>query len=122
MTKRLAIISLFLFLPMAAYAAIDIIPCGGPPPEQACGFNDLVKMANNIVKFLITIGSFAAAIGFAYVGWLFVMSGGDPSARSKAKGIFMKIVIGFVLMFSAWLLVSLIIKMLGYQGPLFLGG
>jgi len=117
--RKTIIIALSL-LPAAAYA-LPLVPCGGPAPEPACDFDQLVIMAGRIIRFLIIIGSSLGAVAFAYAGWLYLTSGGNPGKVTSAKDIFIKVVLGFIFMLAAWLIVSLILNTLGYQGPRFLG-
>lgn len=112
---------MMLAVPLVSMSApIDIVPCGGPT-EKSCGFQDLIKLAQNIIKFLIYIGSFIAAIVFMWAGFKLILNPADPGARKEALGMFVKVFWGFVMMLGAWLLVSLIVGMLGYQGVNFLG-
>jgi len=77
-----------------------------------CNVCELVKTANNIVNFLIVILTIAATIMIVISGFQLVTSGGDPSQRQKAKSSFVAILIGFVIVLSAWLLVDLLLKTL----------
>ena len=86
-----------------------------------CGFDQLVALGNSIISFLIKIGASLGAVSFAYAGWLYVTSGGDSGAVSKAKDIFWKVVLGFIFMLSAWLLIKLILVSLGYSNPTGIG-
>lgn len=79
-----------------------------------CGFTQLVQLANNIIKFLIKIGAVLAAISISYAGWLYITGGSDK--KNEARAIFVKVFWGFVMMLAAWLIVSLVLKSLGYTG------
>lgn len=109
----------FLFFPLIALGA-GLVPCGGEF-EPKCDFNQLVAFANGIIRFLIKLAFYVAAIAFVYVGWLFMTSGGNPGKRSEAIKVLWKVFLGFVMMLAAWLIVTLIVRMLGYQGPTILG-
>ena len=117
---RKIIISVLSFFPFLALSA-GLVPCGGPAPEKPCDFDFLVEMAQNIIRFLIIIGGSLGAVSFAYAGWLYLTSGGNPGKVTAAKDIFIKVIIGFIFMIAAWLIVTLIVNTLGYQGPRFLG-
>lgn len=106
--KKFFILTTFLALPIFVFAQ-GIIPC-----QTGCGFNDLIALVNNLITLLIQLGTLVAAIMFAYAGWLYVTSGGSPSAVSKAKDIFFSVAIGFFFMLAGWLIVSLILKSLGF--------
>ena len=116
-TKKIIIISalvLLLIIPVFSFVLAQddgIVPCNGPD----CNFNSFVELGNRIIKFFITIGASLGAIAFAWAGWLYVTSGGNPGAIEKAKGIFWKVILGFVLMLASWLIVKLILAALGYQ-------
>lgn len=106
----------FLLAAPATALGAGLVPCGGDPPEPACDFTYLLALANNVVDFLIKIGGLVAVIAVVYIGWIFVTSGGNPDARSRAKSILLNVVIGIALMLGAWLIVHLIVRALGYQG------
>ena len=86
-----------------------LIPCGNPGQEM-CEFSDVIKLVNNIIKFLIWVSIPLAVIAFTYAGFLMVTSGGNPGQIDKAKGIFRNVAIGLVFVISAWLIVYLIIS------------
>lgn len=119
---KISLILFLVFIPSISFA-VGIVPTcntivgANGNFTDPCGFNQLVILANNIIRFLIIIGASLASIAFAYAGWLYITSGGDTGKISQAKDIFRKIVIGFVMMLAAWLIISLIIGMLGYTAP-----
>ncbi len=102
-----------LALPLAALASWTpgqpIIPCGG---GDDCDFNKLVLLGGNLVDFAFYISIPLAAIAFVYAGYLFVTAVGDPGKVKKAGEIFQKVAIGFIIVLSAWLVVSVIVKTL----------
>ncbi|MFA6523913.1 MAG: fibronectin type III domain-containing protein [Candidatus Paceibacterota bacterium] len=94
----------------------NLIPCGTTANPTACGFNDLMKLINNVVNFILfDMVVPIAAIMFAYAGILLIFSGGDTSKRSKAKSIFINVAIGFIIAIAAWLIVEFILNLLGYD-------
>ena len=56
------------------------------------------------------------AISIAWAGWLYLTSGGDTGAVTKAKDIFKKVIYGFIFMLAAWLIIKLVLATLGYKG------
>jgi len=76
--------------------------------EPVCEFNDFVSTIGRITNFLIVIGVSASAIVFAWAGFLYLSAGGSPEQIKRATGIFTKVMIGFVIMLSAWLIVKFI--------------
>lgn len=108
----LLLVSMFLVLPHFVHAQSVLVPCDGVVVK--CGFTSFITLIQNIITFaikyiIIPIG----AIIFAYVGFLFLTSGGSPETRKKAKGIFIKVVIGIVVILAAWLIVSTILTVFG---------
>lgn len=98
--------------PLAVLAAWTpgqpIIPCGG----DDCDFNKLVLLGGNLVDFAFYISIPLAAIAFVYAGYLFVTAVGDPGKVKKAGEIFQKVALGFIIVLSAWLVVSVFVKTL----------
>jgi hypothetical protein len=90
-----------------------IVPCGTITDANGkitnpCGFNDAVTLVSNIISFLIYAGMVLSGIAFIYVGWLYLSAGGDSGKVKQAKDILWKVIWGFVIMCSAWLLVKTI--------------
>ncbi len=95
----------------------SLVPCKG----LDCDFNSLMKLANNIIDFLLKrIALPIFALIFAYVGWLYMSSAANPSQRSKAKGILINSVVGFIIAMAAFLIIELILTTLGYEGISFI--
>ena len=116
MTRKIILTGLFLAIPVIAFGAVfdPIVKCDGT--DIPCDFNAFIGLGNSIIKFLIEIGAFLGAISFAWAGWLYVTSGGNPGTIDKAKDIFWKVIVGFILMLAAWLIIKLVIASLGYKG------
>lgn len=110
----ISILSVFL-LPVLSFGA-DLIPCGTTANPTSCGFNELMTLVNNVVKFILfDMVVPIAAIMFAYAGILLIFSGGDTGKRSKAKSIFINVAIGFIIAVAAWLIVEFVLNLLGYN-------
>jgi ABC-type nickel/cobalt efflux system permease component RcnA len=74
-------------------------------------------MINKIMTFVLKVLAIPiAAIAFAYAGFLLLFSGGQSSARSKAKTIFLNTAIGLIIIAGCWLIISTILSILGYDG------
>lgn len=106
----LIIAGLFLFSPQST-AAAGLIPCDGGPgdPCQAC---QLVELADNVVDWLVVTLSVVAAIMIIYAGFVLVTSGGNTSAKEKAKSLITNLIVGFLIVLGGWLLVDTGMKML----------
>ncbi|NCN52205.1 hypothetical protein GW943_00105 [Candidatus Parcubacteria bacterium] len=83
-----------------------LVPCEGPEC-QAC---DVVKLADNIIGFLIQIGILIGVVIFAIAGFTMATSAGNASQVSKAKGMFTNVIVGFIILLAAWLIVDTVMK------------
>lgn len=106
------LVGIALFLPHIVNAQSTIVPCDGV--DVPCGFTSFITLIQNLINFaikyiIIPIG----AIIFAYVGFLFLTSGGSAETRKKAKNILIKVIIGIVVILAAWLIVSTILTVFG---------
>jgi hypothetical protein len=127
------VLSSFVFpLFSSAQGEPRLVPCGterspivtGPDGKQTggeitnpCGFKDLINMINKVISFILfKLALPIAAIMFAYAGFLLVFSGGASEKRSKAKSIFLNVVIGLVLVAAAWLIIRTILSIVGFDG------
>ena len=109
----LIVMALFL-LPVAlnaGHSSGGIVPCTGTA-EHPCDFCSLIKLADNIIDFLIGLLAVLAAIMFAYAGFLMVTASGDEGKLSQAKGTFRNVTINIIITLAAWLIVDTIMKLL----------
>ncbi len=126
-----ALVFLVLVVPAVALAQASIpapsngglIPCGRiSAGQQNCTFDDLIKLINNLVNFiLVYISVPIAAIMFAYAGILLIFSGDNEHSRSEAKSIFFNAVIGLVFIAGSWLIIHAVLAILGYTDASWLG-
>jgi hypothetical protein len=103
----------FVLIPIFSDAAL--IPCTNEPgnEEERCDYGKFIELIQNFLDWAILISGSLAAISFAYAGFLYLTGGANPGTRQKAKDIFTKVLIGFVVVLSAWLIVHAIISGLG---------
>lgn len=100
----LFIIPIFLFglLTQSVSAqGFDLIVCDGPD----CTFEDLITLAQRVIRALILVSTFLAVIAFIYAGFLLLTSGGNEPKKNLAKEVFRKVLIGYLWILAAWLLV-----------------
>lgn len=99
-----------LFFPMYISAQIGI-PCGDiADGQKECTFNDLIILANNVIKFLMySVAVPLAALGFMWIGGNLVVNQDKEGAWSKAKEGFGNIGLGFIIMLVAFVLVKLVL-------------
>lgn len=86
----------------------SMIVCEGPD----CGFNDLVQLVVAVINNLVILSTILATIGFIYVGFRLVTSGGNPGAKEDAKHVLKNVLIGYVVILTAWLVVYTIMNVL----------
>jgi zinc transporter ZupT len=120
--KKIALLVLvisILVIPAMTFAQTQnpnpIMPdCG---PNNECGFNDLMKLINNIIDWIIKISVPVAAGVFAWAGFLY-MTTAVADNKNKAKRMFWSVFKGFVFILSAWIIVKTI--MLALLNPSFM--
>ncbi len=98
------------FLPSApnplASADEKLVPCDGPE----CGFCDVASLTNKVALFIVGIVTLLAILLFVYAGFLLVTSVGRQEQMTKAKSIFRNVLIGFAIVFGAWLIVDAVMR------------
>lgn len=90
----------------------SLVKCNGTPTDP-CRFADFMALVQRMINFILILMLPICAIIFAYIGFLFLTSGGSSETKSKAKGILLKTVIGLILVLAAWLIVKTIVVSLG---------
>jgi hypothetical protein len=90
-----------------------LVPCDGRTAVSRCGWATIIKLINTVIKFLIYFTIPLAAVVFAYAGVLLLTNGASEESRSKAKHIFLNVVIGLVIILAAVLVVTTILNALG---------
>ncbi|MBU6430806.1 MAG: hypothetical protein KGJ58_00780 [Patescibacteria group bacterium] len=123
---KFPIMTAFLFFlsvafPLSSYAAysgspnpispgFQLVPCDGV--YVPCDFNALMELVNRIISFIFYLSIPLAAISFSYAGYLYVSAAGSEDKIKEAHKIFGKVMWGFILMSSAWLIVYSITSVL----------
>lgn len=101
--KNILVFSLLLS-PILVFA--DLIPC-----TNKCGYQDLLKLVNNVINWIIMISTPVAAGVFAWAGIKY-MTTGVADQKAEAKKMLQKVFWGFVFILAAWVIVSTILKAL----------
>lgn len=107
-------------VPQVADAQVGLVPacplgqaeCDDPYAPENYGVCEVIVTANNVVSFLVGVISIIAAIVIVYVGFRFVTSRGNEATITQARQMLTNIVIGVVIMLSAWLVISTILSVL----------
>lgn len=110
----LIFVSVFLFLPGVGLAQedVDLVRCGGNGEPQ-CTTEDFFDLLARVMRWGFRLAVALAALMFAYGGFLLMSSFGRPAQISKAKGIFIKGVVGIIIMFVAYSGVWFVLTRLG---------
>lgn len=90
------------------------------PPDTNCGeygVNDFIIIGFNIAQFLWGISGSIALLFFMYGGVMFIISAGSTEKIGKARQIVVNSVVGLIVIFGSWLLVSYTFKALGVDKP-----
>jgi hypothetical protein len=125
--KKISIISLFLLMlvPTFTFAQTKL-----PEPDGAgtsennplvqckngvdnCSVQDGVNLIRSIIKLVFIFAGFIVAGMFMYAGFLLITSAGNPAQIQKAKDIFKRVVIGFLIMFVSYVLVKQLLTNIG---------
>ncbi len=100
-----------LALPAIAFSA-PLVPCSG---AQDCNWSALLKLGQNIMNFMILIGSSIAAIMFAVAGFTYLTSKGEPGKISAAHQMLTNVVVGYAIALAAFLLIKLVLTLANDQ-------
>ncbi len=103
-----------------------LVPCGREcdvtttsyHEDAPCTICHLILMMQLIMDFLFKIAAVVAAFFIAASGTMYIFSAGRPEMLSLAKTTFKLTLLGFGLIFTAWILVNTILTMFGYIDPL----
>lgn len=106
----MTVVMLTFFVAPLDTSAAGLVACEGPSSDRPCNYDSLVLTINKIIDFLLMISASIAAIMFAVAGFKYMTAQGEPGKLSEAKGIFKKVVIGLIIIFSAWLIVKYIFE------------
>ena len=106
-----------------------LVPCGntggtGTSSDAVdCDFNDLVIMGQRLVNFLFFASILLTVVLLVRTGFEYVTAGSNTGQLAKAKGRFLTIGIGFLLVLGAWSIINLAVNVLldpasGIMNPL----
>lgn len=77
--------------------------------NSGCGWKQLEPLVTAILKNLLLVGMFVAAAMVSYAGFVLFKGFGDAAARSKARHIFMSVIVGLIILFGAYFIVDTIL-------------
>jgi hypothetical protein len=98
----------------AEVTGTGIVPC-----QNKCDLNDVFRLINNVITFLVKVILFPVIIFmFIYTGFKYVTSQGNPGKAANLKSLIGHIIGGMIIILCAWLLVRTIMLVLGYTDSL----
>jgi hypothetical protein len=116
-----AIASAFLSLPAVTNAA-GLIPCATTSSNRPCTLCDFIVGIKGLMDFGMSMITIAAIAGIFFAGIFYIISIGDSGMMEKAKGFLKSALLGFIFVFTAWLIVSLTMWVLGAKTATDQGG
>ena len=111
----------FSLVPSPSQAAlVPLVPCGGTG-QPTCNLCHLFVLFDSIIDFvLFKIVLPIAVLMLVIGGVMFFAAMGNPEKLTTAKSLITSVVIGLVIIFAAWLLVTEFFSVIGISatGPL----
>lgn len=116
--KKLLVSTVFLsffFMPAYAYAQEIINPCPSGPFNRLCniGGNGVGPMLSNIIVAILVLAALIALLFLIWGGIKWIMSGGDKGKVEAARNTIVSAVIGLIITFLAFFILSLVLSMFG---------
>ncbi len=101
--------------PLAASAAL--VQCTISGPDSAlCGFCQLLATLQATLNFILGLAFLGAVILIAVNGIKMYFTGGNPGKVKEAFQNIIKVVVGLVIMISAWVIINTIMVFLARPG------
>ena len=94
-----------------------IVPCGRGG-QRMCTLCDLIVGIHVIIKFIMKIAIGVALLAIAIGGVMYVVSAGDSGAVETAKATIKSALIGFIVIFAAWIIVNTVMTFLSANSTL----
>ncbi len=80
--------------------------------SQQCTFDDFMQLIQDLFKLVFAFAAFIAVGVFMYAGFLMITAAGNPTQLEQAKAMFRRVVVGFLIMFMAFLVVQQTLRFL----------
>ena len=74
--------------------------------ERMCTFCDLIRLLDNIVKFLAGIAPILAVLFIIGGAFIIITAGGSPERLSSGKKMIQAAVVGLAVVIGAWVIIS----------------
>ena len=99
------ILFIFMLIPFAASAAL--VPCATSANPEPCTLCHFIIGFHGLVEFGMKLVAIAAIVGLFFAGIFYIISIGDETMMTRAKGFIKASLIGFAVVFGAWLIVTM---------------
>ncbi len=99
-------------LPFVASAQTwnGLVPCDGPNGSgTTCNFDQLLKLINNLIAWVIIMAIPIMTALVAYAGYLYVSDQGSESNVKRAHDILIDAIYGFVIILAAYAFVKFLV-------------
>ncbi|MFA6525858.1 MAG: VWA domain-containing protein [Candidatus Buchananbacteria bacterium] len=107
----LLLIAAFLFLPAIVFAAGEVPSLG--LFGGIFGEATLAQIIIRLIQFFLTVLGFIALVIMLYAGFTWMTAAGDPAKVDKAKKMIQQVVIGLIIIFSAFAITAFIYDRFG---------
>lgn len=115
--KRIIIVVFVFAVLLSSYAPVlasgGIVPDGGKKEYGNYTLNDIVLIAVNVAKWILGIVGSLALLMFVWGGMTLILSGGSQEKVSQGKQTLTNAVIGLVIVFSSYLIIQFVLKIMG---------
>jgi hypothetical protein len=117
------IVFLFFFITIAVIT--PAVAFGGPFDQivpkcsdtaEGCNLKDLITLGENVLNFVLALAVTVSAVMFAWAGFLYITSAGNEQKVGHAKTLFAAVIIGLIIILTAWLVVDTLLKALTGRG------
>jgi len=99
-----------IFLPLATNATDQLVPCGsGNDPNNRCTLCHLIIGIHRVLNYGYYVAFVVALACVTFAGIMYLVSTGDEKLMTSAKGFIKSSLIGFAVIFCAWIIVNSIL-------------
>jgi hypothetical protein len=111
--------AIFFTMPSLALAAgmVAVVPDDCNQAGGCQSICDLAQLAQNVLNDGIYLAVFLSAVLFAWSGFKHMTAGGDMGQIKEANKVFSAVLIGLIIILSAWLIVSTLMSVIAGGGP-----
>jgi len=103
-----------------------LVPCGRIADNfdtiwnevESCNFCHVIRLANNVINYLVSIVGLIAVLSIAIGGFMSVTSLGGPGGLATVKLAISKSVTGFIFVLVAWVIANLFMVVFGFIDPM----